>query len=99
MTEFAKCHFKRKVHVCYPPGTGTLVIRTELEWHKNLFPIDISSDGSTATFEIEASEPFVHFKPCLIKKGNLHWAVGTNKLLVMAGNDSRVVYPYFFSDP
>ena len=59
----------------------------------------VSSDGNTATFEIEAQQPFVYFKPCLIKNGGMHWAVGTNNLLIMAGEDNRVVYPYFFSDP
>jgi hypothetical protein len=59
------------LRVCYPPGTGTVVIRTELDWEKNVHPIDISSDDNTATFEIEASQPFVHFKPCLIKNGTL----------------------------
>ena len=58
----------------------------------------LSSDGSAATFEIEAQQPFVHFKPCLIKNGSLHWAIGTNNLLIMAGDDDRVVYPFFFSD-
>jgi predicted alpha/beta superfamily hydrolase len=99
MTRSATTSFRRKLRVCYPPGTGTLVIRTELDWEKNLYPVALSSDGSTATFEIEAPQAFVHFKPCLIKNGSLHWAVGTNKLLVMGGNDTRVVYPYFFSDP
>jgi predicted alpha/beta superfamily hydrolase len=88
-----------KLHVCYPSGTGTLVIRTELDWEKNVDPVAVSSDGSTSIFEIEAPQPFMHFKPCLIKNGSLHWAVGTNKLLVMGGDDTRVVYPYFFSDP
>ncbi len=45
-------------------------------------PSAVSSDGSTATFEIEAQQPFVHFKPCLIKNNGLHWAVGTNNLLL-----------------
>jgi len=58
-----------------------------------------SSDGNTATFEVEAQQPFVYFKPRLIKNGSMHWAVGTNNLLIMAGEDNRVVYPYFFSDP
>ena len=89
----------RKVLVCYPPDNGTLVIRTELDWHKDLYPVNVSDDGSSATFEVEAAQPFVHFKPCLIKNGSLHWAMGTNKLLVMAAKDAHVVYPYFFSDP
>ena len=58
----------------------------------------VSSDGNTATFEIEAQQRFVHFKPCLIKNGSLHWAVGPDNLLMMAGEDARPVYPYFFSD-
>ena len=98
MTQPAKRSFKRKFRVCYPPGTGTLVIRTELDWERDVHPSALSSDGSTATFEIEAQQPFVHFKPCLIKNGSLHWAVGTNNLLIMAGDDDRVVYPFFFSD-
>ena len=69
------------------------MIRTELDWERDVHPEALSSDGSTATFEIEAQQPFVHFKPCLIKNGSLHWAVGTNNLLIMAGEDDRVVYP------
>jgi len=91
--------FKRTLRVCYPPGTGTLVIRTQLDWGRDIHPIEVSSDGSTATFEVEAKQPFVHFKPCLIKDGTLHWAVGTNNLLIMAADGARVVYPYFFGDP
>ena len=98
MTQPAKRSFKRKFRVCYPPGTGRLVIRTELDWERDVHPSALSSDGSTATFEIEAQQPFLHFKPCLIKNGSLHWAVGTNNLLIMAGDDDRVVYPFFFSD-
>jgi predicted alpha/beta superfamily hydrolase len=98
MTQPSRRSFKRKFRVCYPPGTGTLVIRTELDWERDVHPSALSSDGSTATFEIEAQQPFVHFKPCLIKNGSLHWAVGTNNLLIMAGDDDRVVYPFFFSD-
>jgi hypothetical protein len=91
--------FKRALRVCYPPGTGTLVIRTELDWERDIHPIAVSSDGNTATFEVEARQSFVHFKPCLIKNGTLHWAVGTNNLLIMAADDARVVYPYFFGNP
>jgi hypothetical protein len=67
--------FKRALRVCYPPGTGTLVIRTELDWDHDIYPVDLSSDGSSVTLEIMAPQPFVHFKPCLIKNDSLHWAV------------------------
>ena len=99
MTQAPRNSFKRKVRVCYPAETGTLVLRTDLDWERDIDPVAKSSDGNTATFEIEAQQPFVYFKPCLIKNGGMHWAVGTNNLLIMAGEENRVVYPYFFSDP
>jgi hypothetical protein len=99
MTRTSKSKFKRTLRVCYPAETGTLVIRTDLDWERNVHPVEISSDGNTATFEIEAQQPFVYFKPCLIKNGSLHWAVGPDNLLIMAGDDVRTVYPYFFSNP
>ena len=74
------------------------MVRTELDWNRNIDPVELSSDGATATFQLETEKPFVYFKPCLIKKGNIHWAVGTNNLLIMAGPTTRTVYPYFFSD-
>jgi predicted alpha/beta superfamily hydrolase len=98
MTQIQKNNFKRTIRICYPAGTGTLVIRTELDWGLDVNPVAVSSDGHTATFEIEAQQRFVHFKPCLIKNGNLHWAVGPDNLLMMAGDGARSVYPYFFSD-
>jgi len=99
MTATPTGSFKRTLRVCYPPGSGSLVIRTELDWERNIYPVGVSKDECTATFEIEAPQAFLHFKPCLIQNGNLRWAVGTNNLLVMAGADVRAVYPYFFSSP
>ena len=71
MTQAPGNSFKRKVRVCYPAGTGTLVLRTDLDWEHDIDPVAVSSDGNTATFEIEAQRPFVYFKPCLIKNGSL----------------------------
>ena len=99
MTRAPRNSFKRRVRVCYPAGTGTLVLRTELDWDQDIDPVAVSGDGNTATFEIEAQQPFVYFKPCLIKNGSLHWAVGTNNMLIMTAEHARTIYPYFFSDP
>src|SRR6476469_758342 len=98
MKQISKNNFKRTIRISYPAGAGTLVIRTELDWGQDINPVGVSSDGDTATFEIEAQQRFVHFKPCLIKNGNLRWAVGPDNLLIMAGKNARPVYPYFFSD-
>jgi predicted alpha/beta superfamily hydrolase len=99
MTQATRNSFKRKVRVCYPAGTGTLVLRTDLDWEHDIDPAAVSSDGNTATFEIEAQRPFVYFKPCLIKNGSLHWAVGPNNLLIITAEHAGTIYPYFFSDP
>ena len=86
-----KTKFKRTLRVCYPAGAGTVVVRTDSDWDRNLDSVEVSSDGNTTTFEIEAQKPFVYFKPCLIKDGSLHWAVGPNNLLIMAAGHERVM--------
>ena len=99
MMQTTKRSFKRMLRASYPPGEGKLVIRTEMDWIRNIEPLEISADGSTATFQIEARKPFLHFKPCLIDTRGLHWAVGANNLLFMTEQGTRVLYPFFFSDP
>jgi predicted alpha/beta superfamily hydrolase len=88
---------RRTVRVAYPAGNGRLILRTEQDWDKDLEPVSISEDGNTSTFELEADQPFLYFKPCLIKDDERHWAVGPNKLLLMEENDKRPSYPSFFS--
>jgi len=98
-TKRATAHsLKRTLRVCYPAGKGKLVLRTELDWQHDIQAIERSEDGDITTFEIEARQPFVYFKPCLIQGDKFHWATGTNGLLVMGADDARIVYPYFFSD-
>jgi predicted alpha/beta superfamily hydrolase len=98
-TKRATAHsLKRTLRVCYPAGKGKLVLRTELDWQRDVQPIAASEDGNITTFDIEARQPFVYFKPCLIQGDKFHWATGTNDLLVMGADDARIVYPYFFSD-
>ena len=99
MTQLSRRGFKRELRVCYPAETGTVVLRTELDWGRDIHPTELGSDGATASFEVEAQKPFVYFKPCLIQNGRLHWAAGPNNLLIMAAEDPRTIYPYFFSDP
>lgn len=83
-TKRATAHsLKRTLRVCYPAGKGKLVLRTELDWQRDIQPIAASEDGNITTFEIEARQPFVYFKPCLIQDDEFHWATGTNDLLVI----------------
>ena len=87
----------RRLRVSYPSGHGNLLLRTEQDWDKDIDPVSLSDDGTTWTFELQADQPFLYFKPCLMKGGERHWSVGPNKLLLMGEPDRRVAYPWFFS--
>jgi predicted alpha/beta superfamily hydrolase len=85
----------RTLRVAYPPEAGSLILRTDLDWDKDVKPVAVTSDG-ISTFEVEAYRPFLYFKPCLIANGKFHWAKGGNQLLIMTEDDRRISYPYFF---
>jgi len=85
---------RRTLRVAYPPGHGEIVLRTELDWDQDVPPISTTGDG-ISTFQLETCEPFLYFKPCLIKGQQFLWAKGDNRLLIMTEDDRRVFYPYF----
>jgi predicted alpha/beta superfamily hydrolase len=88
---------RRTLHVRYPAGAGRLVLRTELDWDRDVAPTTVSADGTTSVFEVEADQPYLYFKSCLVQNGAFHWAVGPNSLLLMGEKDDRVLYPFFLS--
>src|SRR5258705_4064596 len=90
-------NLKRKLRVAYPAGNGKLVLRTEQDWDKDIEPVSISDDGNISTFEVEADQPFLYFKVCLVQDDNFHWSIGPNKLLLMEETEKRISYPCFFS--
>lgn len=57
----------------------------------------VTEDGTTSTFRLQANQPFIYFKPCLVSDAGRHWSVGPNKLLLMGEEDQRVWYPFFLS--
>ncbi len=87
----------RTLRVAYPAGRGRIVLRTEPDWDRNLEPVQVSEDGTTSTFALEADQPFLYFKPCLVESGTTHWAIGPNNLAIMTEPGARVSYPFFFS--
>ena len=89
---------KRNLRVSYPVGHDEeLVLRTEQDWNKDVQASSVSEDGNTWTFQLEADQPFLYFKPALVRNGELYWSVGSNKLVLMEESDRRVSYPSFFS--
>lgn len=87
---------KRTLRVTYPAGEGQMVLRTELDWERDIEPVEVSADGVTSTFELEAQRPFLYFKACLRKPdGTAVWSIGANNLMFMTAQGDRDLYPYF----
>ena len=87
---------RRKLRVRYPPGRGRLVLRTDLDWDRDHEPVQVSDDGETSTFALEARRPFLYFKACLrTPDGGERWSVGPNMLVLMTTEGVRDVFPYF----
>ncbi|MBK6427003.1 MAG: alpha/beta hydrolase [Blastocatellia bacterium] len=89
---------KRTLRVAYPAGKGRIVLRTELDWDADVEPTSVSEDGTISTFEVESTQPFLYFKPCLVQRGEHRWSVGPNRLLLMTEADKRKHYPFFFDE-
>ncbi len=87
---------RRQLRVRYPPGEGRMVLRTELDWDRDLEPVAVSDNGETSTFALEARKPFLYLKPCLrTGDGSAFWSVGANMLVIMTTEAVRDVFPYF----
>ena len=86
----------RTLRVAYPSGRGRMVLRTEKDWERSIEPVAVSEDGNVSTFELEADQPFLYFKPCLVENGATHWAAGPNKLVLMTEWVISISLPYFF---
>src|SRR6187401_2991835 len=83
----------RELRVHYPPGRGRIVLRSELDWELDLEPVNVSEDGATSTFRIEARRPFLYFKACLsLPDGGVLWTIGPNMLPLMTTDDVADVY-------
>jgi predicted alpha/beta superfamily hydrolase len=73
-----------------------MLLRTQLDWDRDLEPSAVSDDGETSTFDLEARKPFLYFKPLLrADDGSERWSVGPNMLALMTTRETREVFPYF----
>ena len=87
---------RRMLRVRYPAGDGRMVLRTELDWDKDVNPIEVSDDGETSSFALEAQRPHLYLKPCLRTEADgLRWSVGPNVLVAMTGESAQDLFPYF----
>jgi predicted alpha/beta superfamily hydrolase len=87
---------RRQLQVRYPTGRGRMVLRTDLDWEKDLEPTLVSDDGETSTFTLEAHRPFLYFKACLKANGGSPlWSVGRDMLALLTAEGVSDVYPHF----
>ena len=71
-----------RLRVHYPIGLEQLVLRTQMDWNKDVLPRVTDNAGSFAEFELETTLPFLYLKPCLRTPTGLQWAIGPNRLVV-----------------
>jgi predicted alpha/beta superfamily hydrolase len=89
--------YRKEVRVIYPLKTGSIVLRTEHDWTRNLDADSVSDDGQICSFTVSSERPFLYCKPCLLDENGFKWAHGTNNLVVLTESGSRDIYPFFFS--
>jgi predicted alpha/beta superfamily hydrolase len=86
-----------RLRLHYPTDLERLVLRTDIDWDKDVLPTSIDRDGLYAEFSFETIQPFVYLKPCLNQQSGLVWAKGPNGLVVATNDDVRDGYPTFYS--
>lgn len=84
-----------QIRVFYPGRTGELVLRTELDWQRDLAPTHLDLAAGRADFQVPSERSYLEYKPCLRSAGSFAWSAGTNKLALRPGPSD--VYPHFFS--
>lgn len=86
-----------RIRAHYPLGEGTLVLRTERDWDRDLEPVEITPDRHRFDFEVASDEPYLNFKPCLRTAAGFFWSQGPNKLAILDQEAPHEVYPHFHS--
>ena len=88
---------KVRVRVHYPTDLEQLVLRTQMDWDKDVLPRVTDNAGAFAEFELETTLPFLYLKPCVRTPPGLQWAIGPNRLVVATREDVHNIYPAFCS--
>ena len=85
------------LRVHYPAAGDQLVLRTDLDWDKDILPSVVDPQGAFAEFNLETTHPFVYLKACLRTPTGVVWAKGANRLVVATRQEARDIYPFFHS--
>ena len=83
-----------KLVVRYPLGEDRLVLRTALDWERDVLPIDASP--THATFDVPFEGPYLALKPCLVRGDAVHWCRGSDYVVSPHDPDPEI-WPFFFA--
>jgi len=86
-----------RLRIHYPTDLDKIVLRTEMDWDRDILPTSIDRDGLHAEFEFNTAQPFVYLKPCLRQPSGVLWGIGPNNLVVATRDEVRDAYPNFYS--
>ena len=92
-------HARIRIH--YPLGADSgyrLVLRSALDWGRDLEPIDADLAAGRFDFDVAFADEFLYFKPVLRGAGTLLWAKGDNELALGGTEEWIGVWPYFLDD-
>lgn len=87
------------IRVIYPvvgskSADARMVVRTALDWERDIEPTDIVDDGAYFHLDIPEQPPYLYYKPCLWTDDRLVWATGENYLAI-PGAPPVAIYPCF----
>ncbi|MCA9491176.1 MAG: alpha/beta hydrolase [Myxococcales bacterium] len=87
-----------RIHVRYPTREGDrIVLRTSLDWDRDVEAVRVADDGRTWSFEVtDGDRPHLYFKVCRHRDGGFHWSVGANGIV---SAEERWIYPHFDGGP
>jgi predicted alpha/beta superfamily hydrolase len=86
------------IHVHYPLKEGTLVLRTEENWDKDILPETVDEERNHITFRIRFNNHFVNYRMALVDDGCSLWEANPARLAFHRKDWPFHIYPYFMSD-
>lgn len=84
-----------RITVHYPVGSGRLVLRTALDWDRDVEPTERSADS--AVFDIRFPGINLALKPCLCNGDEMQWSRGSDYVL-SAHEPDPDIWPFFHAD-
>ena len=87
------------VRVRYPLDGGTMTLRTETDWDKDIAPVRAGESGQRCDFRLPLDGTHVYFQPVIHRGGVVHWAKGDDQLALADMNAPLEVHPHFFAEP